>query len=458
MSKKAYIGALADSIKNIDIIENNINNYFYCETPWGDGEAAFGVGGGFYWNDDQLCNEEQLAYDIPPKMSWRALTDIIELSFQCNDAAALRVYYNDTFISNTYNSTVALTLLKNDIIEFIYDDSTNTYSPQDEVYISNIKITIKNEIEESVAHNVSNIYIGIPTEIPTQKNIVVDITPNNFNNYFLDTDEFPTNGTFPNRFYFFWKNGKLVNNDISNATTGGPLTAMLFFTPKIDINNFSFKCNGKYNGVFYPSFEVCDLDYNYIRDVEFNEETGELNCQLNQGEILSGFYEDYGLSEGEVYFSDIKIELLNTDTIIQNMARKVIKAYVGVNGVAKQWYGDVTCKIPFTNNFIDYTGNNITPVWNNYDSSKMDMSGDVSATEIGVYTTIFTLKQGCVWVDGTTDPKYVTWEIVLSLQDLLIDFNYTEDNGIATITGWKGTYQGVTSTEIIVPDDNRIIL
>jgi hypothetical protein len=96
--------------------ENNINNYFYCETPWGDGTTAFGMGGGFYWNENKLYNEEQLAYDIPPEMSWHALTDIVELSFQCNDAAALSIYYNNTLIPNTYNSTVTLTLLKNDII------------------------------------------------------------------------------------------------------------------------------------------------------------------------------------------------------------------------------------------------------------------------------------------------------------------------------------------------------
>lgn len=41
----------------------------------------------------------------------------------------------------------------------------------------------------------------------------------------------------------------------------------------------------------------------------------------------------------------------------------------------------------------------------------------------------------------------------------LVDFNYTaNDNGTYTITGWKGTTNGVPSTELILPDSNRIIL
>lgn len=41
----------------------------------------------------------------------------------------------------------------------------------------------------------------------------------------------------------------------------------------------------------------------------------------------------------------------------------------------------------------------------------------------------------------------------------LVDFDYTtNDDGTYTLTGWKGTYQGVTSTEMIVPNNNKIIV
>ena len=47
----------------------------------------------------------------------------------------------------------------------------------------------------------------------------------------------------------------------------------------------------------------------------------------------------------------------------------------------------------------------------------------------------------------------------LSIEDILVDFNYTDNgNDTYTITSWKGTFNGVSSTELIIPDDPRIIL
>ena len=42
---------------------------------------------------------------------------------------------------------------------------------------------------------------------------------------------------------------------------------------------------------------------------------------------------------------------------------------------------------------------------------------------------------------------------------VLIDFEYTDNgNGTYTITAWKGTYNGETSTEIIIPNNSKIIV
>ena len=57
----------------------------------------------------------------------------------------------------------------------------------------------------------------------------------------------------------------------------------------------------------------------------------------------------------------------------------------------------------------------------------------------------------------------VLWTSVTPLpEDLilkLVDFEY-EDNrdGTVTLTAWKQTLNGVASTEMVIPDDNRIIL
>ena len=57
----------------------------------------------------------------------------------------------------------------------------------------------------------------------------------------------------------------------------------------------------------------------------------------------------------------------------------------------------------------------------------------------------------------------VIWTSVIPLpEDLvlkLIDFEYTDNrDGTVTLTAWKQTLNGVASTEMVIPDDNRIIL
>lgn len=47
---------------------------------------------------------------------------------------------------------------------------------------------------------------------------------------------------------------------------------------------------------------------------------------------------------------------------------------------------------------------------------------------------------------------------ILPVEELLIDFEYVEENGMYNITKWKQTLNGVASTEMIIPDDPRIIL
>lgn len=46
-----------------------------------------------------------------------------------------------------------------------------------------------------------------------------------------------------------------------------------------------------------------------------------------------------------------------------------------------------------------------------------------------------------------------------AIEDILVDFEYTNNNDKTyTITAWKGTLNGVPSTELVIPDDSRIIL
>ena len=70
-----------------------------------------------------------------------------------------------------------------------------------------------------------------------------------------------------------------------------------------------------------------------------------------------------------------------------------------------------TSDIPTQSGTLTYTGSELTPTWNNYDSSKLIMSGETSGTNAGTYTAIFTPTDNYTWNDGTRDPKSVDWTI-----------------------------------------------
>ena len=67
--------------------------------------------------------------------------------------------------------------------------------------------------------------------------------------------------------------------------------------------------------------------------------------------------------------------------------------------------------VPTQSGTLTYDGGSLTPTWNNYDSSKITIDGDINGTNAGTYTTTFTPKAGYKWNDGTTETKSVDWII-----------------------------------------------
>ncbi|MBD5111442.1 MAG: hypothetical protein HDT42_02740 [Ruminococcaceae bacterium] len=60
---------------------------------------------------------------------------------------------------------------------------------------------------------------------------------------------------------------------------------------------------------------------------------------------------------------------------------------------------------------LTYNGEEQTPRWNNYDSSKMTIAGCTSATNAGDYIATFAPKPGYTWSNGTTYAIEITWTI-----------------------------------------------
>jgi len=72
---------------------------------------------------------------------------------------------------------------------------------------------------------------------------------------------------------------------------------------------------------------------------------------------------------------------------------------------------DVLLHKPSTSSQLVYTGESLSPVWDNYDPDKLTISGDLSGINAGTYTTTFTPKLGVFWEDGTSNPYNVGWSI-----------------------------------------------
>lgn len=75
-----------------------------------------------------------------------------------------------------------------------------------------------------------------------------------------------------------------------------------------------------------------------------------------------------------------------------------------------------------------YNGEVQTPVFNNYDSSKMDAE-TISATNAGGYYAKFTPKNSYKWEDGTTETKSVYWKIEKASVEMptVTDLEFTYD-------------------------------
>lgn len=75
---------------------------------------------------------------------------------------------------------------------------------------------------------------------------------------------------------------------------------------------------------------------------------------------------------------------------------------------------------------------------------------DQECTEENMFNLNKSIKSGKVIT------VYALWK---TEEEIFRDFYYTKNNdGTYTITDWKGTYQGVSSTELIIPNFSKIIL
>ena len=68
--------------------------------------------------------------------------------------------------------------------------------------------------------------------------------------------------------------------------------------------------------------------------------------------------------------------------------------------------------VPTQSGTLNYTGETLSPTWNNYDPAQLTISGQTSGTNAGQYIAVFTPTANYKWSDGTTGGRESMWEIV----------------------------------------------
>lgn len=92
--------------------------------------------------------------------------------------------------------------------------------------------------------------------------------------------------------------------------------------------------------------------------------------------------------------------------------------YIWANGTREiysvEWSINVlkVSKPSLNDDLYEYTGEIITPTWNNYNEDYMSISGQINGTDVDTYTTVFTLNKSCIWADDNTSPYSIDWQII----------------------------------------------
>lgn len=88
-------------------------------------------------------------------------------------------------------------------------------------------------------------------------------------------------------------------------------------------------------------------------------------------------------------------------------------------------------KVTLVENTFEYTGDEIVSDGSNFDSNKMNVSGDIKATNVGNYSITVSLKDkdNYEWKDGTTADLVLNWSITQATPDYTVPTDLTGVKG-----------------------------
>lgn len=98
--------------------------------------------------------------------------------------------------------------------------------------------------------------------------------------------------------------------------------------------------------------------------------------------------------------------------------------------------------VPTQSGSLNYTGKELTPTWDNYNSSQLTIGGQTTGTNVGTYTATFTPTENYKWYDNTTTSKDAVWSILKVNNNLSVEptsVTLTAENPSQIITvDWDG--------------------
>ena len=152
------------------------------------------------------------------------------------------------------------------------------------------------------------------------------------------------------------------------------------------------------------------------------------------------------VNAGTVNVSDLEVKYQGTGTTSYNSATAPTNAgtytvtykvpdtnanYTGTFSVAFTIKKAQLDKVTLIENTFEYTGDEIVSDGSNFYSTKMNLSGDIEATNVGNYSITVSLKDKAnyEWKDGTTTDLVLNWSITQATP------NYTVPTGLTSVKG-----------------------
>lgn len=152
------------------------------------------------------------------------------------------------------------------------------------------------------------------------------------------------------------------------------------------------------------------------------------------------------VNAGTVNVSDLEVKYQGTGTTSYNSATAPTNAgtytvtykvpdtntnYTGTFSVAFTIKKAQLDKVTLIENTFEYTGDEIVSDGSNFYSTKMNMSGDIKATNVGNYSITVSLKDKAnyEWKDGTTTDLVLNWSITQATPE------YTVPTGLTSVKG-----------------------